>query len=66
MPRIIALAGGGTVYSAAFFRGQPIWREGFVTDNGNHILDVHDLQISNPLEMEARVNGTNEPVVVER
>ena len=38
-------------------RGQPIWREGFVTDNGNHILDVHDLQISNPLEMEARING---------
>jgi ribose 5-phosphate isomerase A len=37
-------------------RGQPIWREGFVTDNGNHILDIHDLQISNPLEMEARVN----------
>ena len=22
-------------------RGQPRWREGFVTDNGNHILDVH-------------------------
>jgi len=37
-------------------RGQPIWREGFITDNGNHILDVHDLQISNPLEMEARIN----------
>jgi len=37
-------------------RGQPIWREGFVTDNGNHILDVHDLQISNPLEMEARID----------
>ena len=37
-------------------RGQPVWREGFVTDNGNHILDVHDLQISNPLEMEARIN----------
>lgn len=37
-------------------RGQPIWREGFVTDNGNHILDVHDLQISNPIEMEARIN----------
>ena len=37
-------------------RGQPIWREGFVTDNGNHILDVHDLQITNPLEMEARIN----------
>ena len=37
-------------------RGHPVWREGFVTDNGNHILDVHDLQISNPLEMEARIN----------
>ena len=37
-------------------RGQPIWREGFVTDNGNLILDIHDLQISNPLEMEARIN----------
>ncbi len=37
-------------------RGHPIWREGFITDNGNHILDIHDLQISNPLEMEARIN----------
>jgi ribose 5-phosphate isomerase A len=37
-------------------RAQPLWREGFVTDNGNHILDVHDLNISNPLEMETRLN----------
>ena len=37
-------------------RAQPIWREGFVTDNGNHILDVHDLAISNPMEMEARLS----------
>jgi len=37
-------------------RVHPIWREGFVTDNGNHILDVHDLQIVNPVEMEARIN----------
>ena len=37
-------------------RGQPVWREGFVTDNGNHILDVHDLQISNPVELENRLN----------
>jgi len=37
-------------------RAQPIWRENFVTDNGNHILDVHDLAISNPLEMETRLN----------
>jgi len=37
-------------------RAQPIWRENFVTDNGNHILDVHDLAITNPLEMETRLN----------
>ncbi|MGI9222019.1 MAG: ribose-5-phosphate isomerase RpiA [Woeseiaceae bacterium] len=37
-------------------RAQPIWREGFVTDNGNHILDVHDLAISNPPEMETRLS----------
>ncbi len=37
-------------------RGQPIWREGFVTDNGNHILDVHNLKIANPIDMEARIN----------
>ncbi len=36
--------------------GQPIWRECFVTDNGNHILDVHNLKIANPLELETRFN----------
>lgn len=38
------------------YRGQPIWREGFVTDNGNHIIDVHNLSIPNPVEMETRLN----------
>ncbi len=37
-------------------RGQPIWRENFVTDNGNHILDVHNLSITNPPELENRIN----------
>jgi ribose 5-phosphate isomerase A len=37
-------------------RGQPIWRENFVTDNGNHILDVHNLQITNPPDLEDRIN----------
>ncbi len=36
--------------------GQPIWRENFLTDNGNHILDVHNLKIPNPLEVENRLN----------
>jgi len=37
-------------------RCQPVWRENMVTDNGNHILDVSDLSIPNPLEMETRLN----------
>ena len=37
-------------------RAKPLWREGFVTDNGNHIIDVHDLPINNPIEMETRLN----------
>ena len=36
--------------------GQPILREGFVTDNGNHIIDVHNLKIANPVEVETRFN----------
>jgi ribose 5-phosphate isomerase A len=36
--------------------GQPRWREGFVTDNGNVILDVHGLSIMNPPELEATIN----------
>ena len=38
------------------FRGQPVYREGFVTDNGNEIIDVYNLQITNPVEMEERFN----------
>jgi ribose-5-phosphate isomerase (EC 5.3.1.6) len=36
--------------------GEPRVREGFVTDNGNLILDVHDLQISDPVATETRIN----------
>ena len=36
--------------------GQPIWRQDFVTDNGNHIIDVHNLKIVNPIELETRFN----------
>ena len=36
--------------------GQPVWRENVVTDNGNWILDVHDLQITEPLALEAELN----------
>lgn len=38
------------------YRGQPVYREGFVTDNGNEIIDVYNLQITNPVEMEERIS----------
>lgn len=36
--------------------GDPVWREGVVTDNGNWILDVHNLKIVNPTELEQQIN----------
>jgi len=36
--------------------GQPVLRQGFTTDNGNIILDVHGLQILKPVELEATLN----------
>ena len=37
--------------------GQPIWREGVVTDNGNWILDVHEFLIAEPVAMEQTINN---------
>ncbi len=37
--------------------GQPVWREDYYTDNGNEILDVHNLEILNPIEMEKTINN---------
>jgi ribose 5-phosphate isomerase A len=36
--------------------GNPVWREGVVTDNGNVILDVHHLQLTDPVAFETSVN----------
>ena len=36
--------------------GQPVWRDGVVTDNGNWILDVYIWQIIDPVGMEAELN----------
>ena len=36
--------------------GRPVYREGFVTDNGNDILDVHDLRIMNAVKLENDLN----------
>lgn len=37
--------------------GIPNYRSGFVTDQGNHILDVHDIDISDPIDLEAKINN---------
>jgi ribose 5-phosphate isomerase A len=37
--------------------GTPVWREGFVTDNGNLILDVQNLEITEPVKLEKEING---------
>lgn len=37
--------------------GQPVYRDGFVTDNGNQILDVHNLDIMEPAKLEAKLNN---------
>jgi ribose 5-phosphate isomerase A len=37
--------------------GQPVWREGFTTDNGNWILDIHNLDLVDPVEMEKTINN---------
>ncbi len=37
--------------------GDPVYRQGVVTDNGNVILDVHNMQIINPVELETQLNA---------
>jgi ribose 5-phosphate isomerase A len=44
--------------------GRPVWRKGFVTDNGNHILDVHDLAIPDPAALERELDEITGVVTV--
>ncbi len=37
--------------------GRPKWREGYITDNGNQIIDVHHLEIFKPIELEQTINN---------
>ncbi len=37
--------------------GQPVWRENFITDNHNVILDVHNLDILDPIKLEQIINN---------
>lgn len=53
---VIPMARSLAARELAKLGGQPVWRENFVTDNGNLILDVHNLQIMEPMKLETQIN----------
>ena len=53
---VIPMARSSVARQLVALGGQPKLREGFTTDNGNVILDVHGLQIMNPVELEATLD----------
>jgi len=53
---VIPMARSYVARQLAKLGGQPEWRMGFTTDNGNVILDVRGLSIVNPVELEAAIN----------
>lgn len=53
---VIPLARSYVGRELAKLGGRPQWRPSFVTDNGNHILDVAGLRIADPVALEARIN----------
>ncbi len=54
---VIPMARGYVARQLVRLGGEPVYREGFVTDNGNVILDVHGLQIMEPAKLEAELNN---------
>ena len=54
---VIPMARSFVARQLVLLGGQPQLREGFTTDNGNIILDVHGLQILNPVELEISLNN---------
>jgi ribose 5-phosphate isomerase A len=53
---VIPMARALVARQLAALGGQPVWRSGVVTDNGNHIIDVHGLHITDPRGLEAAIN----------
>ena len=53
---VIPMARGHVAREIVRRGGNPVWRDGFVTDNGNIILDVHGWRIDNPVALEAELN----------
>lgn len=53
---VIPMARGHVAREIAKRGGNPVWRDGFVTDNGNIILDVHGWRIDDPVGLESELN----------
>jgi ribose 5-phosphate isomerase A len=53
---VIPMARAHVARELARLGGEPVWREAFVTDNGNHILDVRNLSIPDPVALEGEIN----------
>jgi ribose 5-phosphate isomerase A len=53
---VIPMARGYVAREIVKLGGQPVWRDGVVTDNGNIILDVHNWKITDPVALEAQLN----------
>ena len=54
---VIPMARAQVARELARLGGRPVLREGFITDNGNLILDVHGLSITDPAALEATIDG---------
>ena len=54
---VIPMARGHVAHELVKLGGQPKLREHFLTDNGNIILDVEDMRILNPTELEMKINN---------
>jgi ribose 5-phosphate isomerase A len=53
---VIPMARNHVCRCLARLGGRPVWRQDVTTDNGNHILDVHDLSISDPCALETAID----------
>jgi ribose 5-phosphate isomerase A len=54
---VLPMARGLAARALVGLGGQPVYRSGMTTDNGNIILDVHGLDLTDPLAMEQRINN---------
>jgi len=54
---VIPMARSYVARELAKLGGNPLWREGYLTDNGNVILDVQGLEIMEPMKMEQQINN---------